>query len=214
MTKAKKKVSPSSPKNKSSAESSANSRLHSSTQQAAGAQSVDKIREIIFGNQMQDYDKRFTRLEDGLQKKITELRDTTTKRLDSLETFIKNEIEALSDRLKNEQSLRDASVKKLSTEFKDSMRLLSKSVEQLEEKQSKDTREIRQQLLDASKELSGEIAAKQDQADKALKQAFKELNEDKVARTTLSELLMELAVRTSNELAEKFDRATNDLKHE
>jgi hypothetical protein len=34
-----------------------------------------------------------------------------------------------------------------------------------------------------------------------------------VGRTTLSELLMELAVRTSNELAEKFDQATDDLKH-
>ena len=187
MTKAKKKVSPSSTKNKSATESSADSRPEDGTQQAAGAQSVDKIREILFGNQMQDYEKRFARLEDGLHKKITELRDTTTKRLDSLETFIKNEIEALSDRLKNEQSLRDASVKKLSTEFKDSMQLLSKSVEQLQEKQSKDTRDFRQQLLDASKELSSEIVAKHDQADKALKQAFEELNEDKVARTTLSD---------------------------
>ena len=134
--------------------------------------------------------------------------------MDSIEAFIKKEVEALSDRLKNEQSMRDASAKKLSKEFKDSMRLISKNVEQLEETKSKDTRELRQQLLDATRDLSNEIVEKQDEATMALKQAFKQLNEDKVARTTLSELLLELAVRTSNELAEKFNLAADDLKHE
>ncbi len=214
MTKAKKKTRPSSSKDNSSTDCPPGRRLQDCAQEATETQSVDKIREIIFGNQMQDYEKRFARLEDGLQKKLTELRDATHKRLDSIEIFIKKEVEALSDRLKNEQSMRDASAKKLSKEFKDSMRLISKNVEQLEEKQSKDTRELRQQLLEASKDLSNEIVEKQDDASKALKQAFNELNADKVARTTLSELLMELAVRTSNELAEKFNLAAGDLKHE
>ena len=208
MTKAKKKANPASLQNKSSAESSSGSRTQESVQ------SVDKIREIIFGNQMQDYDKRFARLEDGLEKKLLELSDATRKRLDSIEAFIKKEIEALSDRLKNEQAVHDAATKKISKEFKDSSRLLSKNIEQLEEKQSKDTRELRQQVLDASKELAHDIADKQAEASQALKRAFNELNEDKVARTTLSELLMELAVRTSNESAEKYDLTTDDLKDE
>jgi hypothetical protein len=214
VTKAKKKANPSSPKHKSSAESLPGSRLQESAQESNGAQSVDKIREIIFGNQMQDYDKRFARLEDGLEKKLTELRDATHKRLDSIEAYIKKEIEALSDRLKNEQSMRDAATQKISKEFKDSMRSISKNIEQLEEKQSKDTRELRQQILDTSKELTNDIADKQTEAAEALKRAYNELNENKVARTTLSELLMEMAVRTSNELAEKFDRTTDDPKNE
>ena len=214
MTKARKKANPSSPKHKSSAESSAGSRLPEATQEPSGTQSVDKIREIIFGNQMQDYDKRFARLEDGLEKKLSELSDATRKRLDSIETFIKKEIEALSDRLKNEQTVRDAAIKKTSKEFKDSTQLLSKNIEQLEEKQSKEMRELRQQVLDASNELANDLADKQAEASRALKRAFNDLNEDKVNRSTLSELFMELAVRTSNELAEKFDLKANDLKNE
>ena len=213
MTKAKKKASPSSPRDKSSADR-LNKKLQDSDQEETGTQSVDKIREIIFGNQMQDYDKRFARLEDGLQDKLTKLRDATNKRLDAIESFINKEVEALSERLKNEQSRRDASAKQIAKEFKDALRLISKNVGQLEEKQSKDTREFRQQLLDTSRELSSEIAQKQDEATKALSRAFSELNEDKVTRTTLSELFMELAVRTSNELAEKFNLPTDDLKHE
>ena len=214
MTKAKKKANSSSPRHKSSAESSPGSQPQEIAREQTGAQSVDKIREIIFGNQMQDYEKRFARLEDGLEKKLLELSDATRKRLDSIEAFIKKEIEALSDRLKNEQSERDAATKKISKELKDSTQLLSKGIGQLEEKLSKDTRELRQQILDASKELSNDIANKQAEAAQALKRAYNELNEDKVARTTLSELLMELAVRTSNELADKFDLTTDDLKNE
>jgi DnaJ-domain-containing protein 1 len=110
--------------------------------------------------------------------------------------------------------MRDAATKKISKELKNSAHLLSKDIQQLEEKQSKDARELRQQLLDASKELTNDIADGQNEAAEALKRAYNELNEDKVARTTLSELLMEMAVRTSNELAQKFDRTTDDLKDE
>lgn len=214
MTKARKKANPSSPKSGSSTETSVGNRPQEGARETNGAQSVDKIREIIFGNQMQDYDKRFARLEDSLHKELTELRDATHKRLDSIEAFIKKEIEALSDRIKNEQSVRDAFTKKISKELKDSTRSLSKNIEQLEERHSKDTRELRQQVLDASKDLANDIADKQAEAAQALKRTYNELNEGKVARTTLSELLMELAVRTSSELAEKFDLKTDDQKDE
>ena len=99
-------------------------------------------------------------------------------------------------------------------EFKDSIQLLAKNIEQLEEKHSKDTRDSRQQIRDASKKMTNDIAEKQPEAAQSLKRAYDELDEDKVSRTTLSELLLELAVRTSNELAKKFDLTTDDLKDE
>ena len=37
-------------------------------------QNVDKIRDILFGAQMRDYDKRFARLEDRLMKDAEALR--------------------------------------------------------------------------------------------------------------------------------------------
>ena len=212
MTKAKKKVSPLSSKEKPSTDAYEDSRLQESSQTETG--SVDKIRDLIFGNQMKDYEKRFARLEEGLQRQVKELGDATNNRLDSIEVYIKKEIEALSDRLKTEQTMRADSAKELSKAIKDATRLISKNIEQLEEKQSRDSRDLRQQLLDMSKKLSGEIAKKQNEGSKALDRAVKELDADKVARSTLSELLMELAVRTSNELAEKLNLNADDLKNE
>ena len=37
--------------------------------------SVDKIRDILFGSQMRDYDKRFTRLEERLSQDAITLRE-------------------------------------------------------------------------------------------------------------------------------------------
>ena len=53
---------------------------------------VDKIRDILFGSQMRDYDKRFVRLEERLAKAADALRDDLKKRFDSLEAFVQQEV--------------------------------------------------------------------------------------------------------------------------
>jgi hypothetical protein len=62
---------------------------------------VDKIRDILFGSQMRDYDKRFGRLEERLAKAADALRDDLKKRFDSLESFVQQEVESLHKRQKN-----------------------------------------------------------------------------------------------------------------
>ncbi len=39
---------------------------------------VDKIRDILFGSQMRDYEKRFVRLEDTVTKALETLREDMT----------------------------------------------------------------------------------------------------------------------------------------
>ena len=41
---------------------------------------VDKIRDILFGSQMRDYEKRFARLEENVSKAVETLREDTMKR--------------------------------------------------------------------------------------------------------------------------------------
>jgi hypothetical protein len=62
--------------------------------------------------------------------------------------------------------------------------------------------------------LSQEISNKHNEVSKALELAVKELNEDKVARSTLSEILLEVAVRTSDDLAKKFNFETGGVKND
>ena len=65
-----------------------------------GTASVDKIRDILFGSQIKNYEARFARLEDTLARETTELKETMRRRFESLEGFFRKEAETLSGRLK------------------------------------------------------------------------------------------------------------------
>src|SRR5208282_6470460 len=80
--------------------SPADAKMHNSNskENAEGA-NVDKIRDILFGSQMRDYEKRFVRLEDSVTKALDTLREDMTKRLDTLGSFIRQEVDSLSTRL-------------------------------------------------------------------------------------------------------------------
>jgi len=212
--KSKKKVDPSASKqNPDSQGSEAAVGIQTNAEDVSEAGSVDRIRDIIFGNQMQDYERRFSRLEERILQEIGDLREDTGNRFDTIETYINKEVESINDRIKDEQDKRAEAVNKVAKELKDAVKSITKNIERLDEKQSKDSRDLRQQLLDQSKNLSGEIHKKYKELAAALDQAVQELRDIKVDRSVLSELLMEMAVRLSNEMAEKFNLAADRLRN-
>lgn len=166
---------------------------------ASGAGNIGQIRDILFGAQMKDYDRRFARLEERLGKEAEDLRTDVKKRMDNLETFIKSEIESLGDRLKTEQEGRAKADKALSEELRSAGDSTAQALAKLEERMTKDTRDVRQQLLDQSKQLSDELSRRYDQSMTAIEGASGELREDKVDRSILSNLFAELALRLTNE---------------
>src|SRR5580698_8148983 len=85
---------------------------------------VDKIRDILFGTQMRDYDKRFGRLEERLAKAADALRDDLKKRFDSLESFVQQEVDSLQQRLKTEKSERVDALKELTREMRDNAKTI------------------------------------------------------------------------------------------
>jgi len=64
---------------------------------------VDKIREILFGGQMRDYEQRFADLEARLTKNIEHISNAFEKRVERLNTFAKREIEKLAEQVKDER---------------------------------------------------------------------------------------------------------------
>ena len=74
-----------------------------------GAGNIDKIRDILFGSNMRDYELRFAHLEEALKKESADLRDSTRRHLESLESFVHKELAALEARLNTERDERSAS---------------------------------------------------------------------------------------------------------
>lgn len=168
------------------------------TADMGGSGNLDKVRELLFGNQVKDFDKRFNRLEERLVKECDRLRDDTRKRLDSLETYIHNEVESLTEGLKAEQAQRDEAVKEMDQNLKDTTKSLEKKIGQLDEQSNQKQRELRQQILDQSKSLDDEMRQKYEAILSVVEREVQELRSDKTDRSTLATLFTQLAMQLNN----------------
>jgi len=166
---------------------------------------AEEIRDILFGNQMQDYEKRFAYLEERLVKETADLRDEMRKRFDSLENYIQEEIESLNARLLVEQGERTESVQKLSQELEESTGHFEKNIGELVEQSTNAQCELRQQILDRTKTLRSEIRQRYEEVSYELEQVVQELRTDKLDRSALAFLLTEVATRLDKDLAELED---------
>ncbi len=168
------------------------------TAEASGA-SVEKIRDILFGSQIKNYESRFSRLEDALARETAEIKDAMRRRLDSLEAFFKSETESLAARLKTERDEREELLNNISRELKASSAQLSKKILDLDNKAAQDRSAARQELMAESRKLLDEIRQRNDSLSALLETRVQELRNSKTDRSALAALFVELAVRLKDE---------------
>jgi len=166
------------------------------------AGSIDKIRDILFGQQVRDYEHRFAQLEKMLRKETDGIREELTRRLDTLESYVKKEMESHLERLKNEKADRAEAVKEVAQELSGAAKSFEKKTSQLDEQLTKTERALREQLLEQSKSLQDELRNKHAAGAAALDQAVADLRNRKTDRTALSAMFAELAMRISGEEGE------------
>jgi len=180
--------------------SPADAKLNLPTTEKEGA-NVDKIRDILFGSQMRDYEKRFARLEETLSKAVDTLREDMTKRLDTLSGYVQQEVESLSHRIKAEKTERGDHLKELSREFKDAEKLLERKITQVDEQLADTQSELRGKLLEQSKNFSNDIEKTRRDISAALDREVQALRHDKTDRAALADLLAEFSLRLKNDFA-------------
>ncbi|MCV3213821.1 hypothetical protein OGM63_09910 [Plectonema radiosum NIES-515] len=161
--------------------------------------SLDKVRDILVGNQMRDVERKFARLEERLLKECTNLRDETKKRLDSLESYFKTEIESLAKQVNNEQAERGKALKTLAEQHQNMTVSLENKLAQFDEKTTNNQREMREQILNQSKNLHDDIRQKYEEILAALERDTQELRQDKTDRSALAQLFTELAIRLNQQ---------------
>ncbi len=161
--------------------------------------SLDKVRDILFGNQMRDVERRFARLEERLLKETTSLKDDMRKRLDALEAYIRSEAESLEGQIKSERNDRTDAHGSLSIELKETARTLERKSTSIDEQHSKGQRELRQQMLEQHQRLSDDLQQKVEEILGTLSRTAHELRSDKADRATIAALLTEVAMRLNDE---------------
>jgi hypothetical protein len=160
---------------------------------------VDRIRNILFGSQMRDYDGRFQKLEERLAREAGELRGELQRQLQALEAFMKGEAESMANRLKGEQSERAQAIQQLAREMGETVRGIELRISNLDSQAAKDIPDLREQLLEQSKALNAELTDKHDQMKGHLEREAGQIRDAMTGREALAEMLTEVALRLKNE---------------
>jgi len=171
-------------------------------QGAAGepaAGNIDKIRDILFGSNMRDYEQRFSRLEEALKKESLDLRETTRRHLEALEGFVHKELAALDARLNTERDERSDGHSRLAADLSSASTSILKKIGEIENHEAQAKREIRSDLLQQSKELSDAIRSKGEELIALIERRAQELQHAKTDRAALAGLFNEVALRLTDQ---------------
>jgi DNA anti-recombination protein RmuC len=166
---------------------------------AAGTGNLEKVRDILFGHQMREVDRRFVRLEERIVKEARDLRDDMKRRLDALEAYTNKETEALATQLRNEQAERVDANARLVRELADTAGALERRTAALDEQLAKGQREIRQHILEQQQRLGEDVRERIEEVLAALARESHSLRHDKADRASLAALLQEMAMRLTGE---------------
>jgi len=168
-------------------------------QESMEAGNVDQIRDIIFGAQMRDYEKRFIRLEERLLSESDSLRGETNSRLDALESYIKQEVSSLSDMIAVERGEREDDTRHLSNELSNQAQEQEKKLNHQQQSSSQAQADLRDALLEQSKSLLTEIQNVRNTLSASLDKSSEELRDDKADRRALADMFSEFAMRLNGD---------------
>ena len=166
---------------------------------AAATGNLEKVRDILFGNQMREVDRRFARLEERLSKETRDLKEDIKRRLDALEAYATKETDALGTQIRQEHADRVEANTRLARDLADTAATFERRSGVLEEQLARSQRELRQQMLEQHHRLSDDLKERIDEVLAALARETHELRTDKTDRLALASLLKEMAMRLTDE---------------
>jgi DNA repair exonuclease SbcCD ATPase subunit len=169
----------------------------------ADAVSVDKIREILFGNQMQDYDRRFSQIDERFQQKLRDLESETTRHLSTIETSLKKQLDSVANQMIQEKELRADSDKELERNQRDQVQSLEKRIGQLSDQLNRFERDFIERVTQETQGLRDELKRRNDDTRATVEKMFAELSGVKTDRNLLAGLFVEIAKCLNQDVAPK-----------
>ena len=156
-------------------------------------ENIGKIRDILFGNNISEIDKRFNSIEQELQEMITSLRDDIQKKLHSFDDYFKGEITSILDQLKKEQELRTEADNKINKEIEK----IHASIVATNDDLKNSIRDVRTKMMDHYKENSESISTLDRELKKLISKEVNQLTDSKVDRKSLAIFLSDVALKLS-----------------
>jgi len=154
---------------------------------------VDKIRDLLFGSQMQDYDRRFALLEQRFLQRFREIEAETGRNLNSLELSAKKQTESLATQLHEEKDLRTDADKEIERTHREHSETIERRLRSASEQLSRLERDQGDRLTQEVQSLRDEIKRKHEELQHTFERMFGELSSVKTDRNLLASLFLEVA---------------------
>jgi chromosome segregation ATPase len=158
-------------------------------------ESLDKVRDILFGGQMRAVETRIHSLEERLLREQQALRADFARQVGDLEGFARKELTDLLERLAAERAKRNEELKALGSELKEAIRGIDKRHAKLEEAAHQADATLRDQLLLQAKATSTDLGKLSDRLSAELTRSHQELKATKTDSAALATLFSDLASR-------------------
>jgi flagellar biosynthesis GTPase FlhF len=164
---------------------------------------VDKIRDLLFGNQMQDYDRRFSKLEERFLQRFKDVESDTARNLSAFETNAKKQVDSLVSQLREEKDIRADADKEIERTLREQNQGLEKRLRTMSDQLSQLERDMADRLTQEAQSLRDEIKRKNEDLQQMLEKMFAELSNVKTDRNLLAGLFVEVARCLSQDVGAK-----------
>jgi len=162
-------------------------------------ESLDQVRDILFGGQMRMVDARLQGLEARMQQEQASMRAEFTREIADVDETTKKGIAQLGEQLATERTRRAEDLKALSADMKDLVKSLERRHQALEEAASQADAELRDHLVRQSAVQSADLARTAERLSNQLEQVSTKLQNEKLDTSALASGLTDFVSRlTSN----------------
>ncbi len=170
--------------------------LHQPAAAPAGdVENISKIRDILFGSNMNEYEKRFELLENKLSQSIIENKQELDKKFSAIDFFIKKELNTLNEKLREEEETRENFEKKLLTDTEE----LGRTFKQFQQAANDSLAEDRNYFKEITNNLNEQISSLKQNLQERIDKNNNQLQTHKVDRSSLAAMLTDLACKIADE---------------
>ncbi len=157
--------------------------------------SLDKVRDILFGQNMRTYEERLALLERRVQDEVQQLRDNADAKFQHLESLFRKELDALGQLVKAERDERNTDVQGLQKEMQGAAEVFERRLGELDSQMKQSGDGLSNQLRDQTEALKADLQQTSSEITTRLDHEVTELRAAKPDTAALATLFAELADR-------------------
>ena len=160
-----------------------------------GLGDIEKVRDILFGKYVSNFEQRFAELEARLEADVDQLKDKLIDKMSNMDGDVNESLGRLDKQIIEEKSVRDAELRSLQSTLLEAEAALKNAIATMEDQANQELASVRASLEESHQDLLDRTLSNQAELTSQLDQQKEELENDKVGRQSLALLLDEVAIK-------------------